>query len=100
MLMLNKYYALTDDSIVYRIAMSMSNDCLVLDLLILHSVLHPHHKTTYFSKAGWPHDWIKTAKEIVRKEWEEKYKPMGTSMMVASGTSTPSNTVCCLSFIG
>jgi hypothetical protein len=45
---------------------------------------------TYFSKAGWPHDWINTAKVIVRKEWEESYKPRSTSTTVGT---TPSNTV-------
>ena len=62
----------------------------MLDFLILCSVLHPRHKMTYFSKAGWPHDWINTAKEIVRKEWEENYTPRSTSMTVGK---TPSNTV-------
>jgi len=51
---------------------------------------------TYFAKAGWPHDWIKTAKEIVRKEWEESYKPGSTSTAV--GARTLSNIVYFISF--
>ncbi|TFK61243.1 hypothetical protein BDN72DRAFT_729808, partial [Pluteus cervinus] len=42
---LNKYYSLTDDSTVYRIAM----------------ILHPRHKLNYFKEAGWDNDWVKEA---------------------------------------
>ncbi|TDL21153.1 hypothetical protein BD410DRAFT_692841, partial [Rickenella mellea] len=42
---LNRYYNLTDDSEVYRIAM----------------VLHPRHKLGYFKKAGWEDSWITAA---------------------------------------
>ncbi|TDL17970.1 hypothetical protein BD410DRAFT_729275, partial [Rickenella mellea] len=42
---LNRYYNLTDDSEVYRIAM----------------VLHPRHKLHYFKKAGWEDSWITAA---------------------------------------
>ncbi|KAJ3490696.1 hypothetical protein NLJ89_g11414 [Agrocybe chaxingu] len=59
MLILNKYYALTDDAVVYRIAM----------------ILHHRHKTAYFIKAGWLESWIETAKDLARKEWVENYKP-------------------------
>ncbi|KAH9981886.1 hypothetical protein BJV77DRAFT_928695, partial [Russula vinacea] len=45
---MNKYYALTDESIIHWIAM----------------ILHPRYKTTYFSKARWPRAWINTAKSI------------------------------------
>ncbi|KAJ7117107.1 hypothetical protein C8R44DRAFT_738960 [Mycena epipterygia] len=57
--MLNKYYALTDKSIVFHIAM----------------ILHPRYKNTYFVKAKWPWEWIKTAKDLVRHEWNTYYKP-------------------------
>ncbi|KAF4610855.1 hypothetical protein D9613_006637 [Agrocybe pediades] len=59
LLMLNKYYALTDDSVVYRIAM----------------ILHPRHKMMYFTKAKWEQSWIDTAGRIIREEWTENYKP-------------------------
>ncbi|KAG1766265.1 hypothetical protein EDD22DRAFT_732740, partial [Suillus occidentalis] len=42
---LDRYYSLTDASHTYRIAM----------------VLHPWHKLTYFTNAGWEQDWIQTA---------------------------------------
>ncbi|KAG1812698.1 hypothetical protein EV424DRAFT_1326917 [Suillus variegatus] len=47
---LNRYYQLTDQSEVYRIAM----------------VLHPRHKLVYFRNARWEDDWVTTAEELVR----------------------------------
>jgi len=76
--MLNKYYGLTDDSVVYRIAMCMSHitiSCSMLFSLVDYLVLHPRYKSTYFQKAGWPREWIRTAEDILRKEWETNYKP-------------------------
>lgn len=37
-------------------------------------VLHPRHKTTYFTKAGWLSEWIRTAEDLARAEWQA-YKP-------------------------
>ncbi|KJA12993.1 hypothetical protein HYPSUDRAFT_152090 [Hypholoma sublateritium FD-334 SS-4] len=62
-LMLNKYYSLTDDSSVYRIAM----------------ILHPKYKTKYFVDAGWEHLWIQVAEELVCSEWRANYKKVGPS---------------------
>jgi hypothetical protein len=76
--MLNKYYGLTDDSVVYRIAMCMSHITIshfIICLLVDYLVLHPRYKSTYFQKAGWPREWIRTAEDILRKEWETNYKP-------------------------
>ncbi|KAE9398168.1 hypothetical protein BT96DRAFT_761000, partial [Gymnopus androsaceus JB14] len=42
---LNKYYALTDNSDIYRIAM----------------VLHPSLKLSYFNRLNWPEGWIDDA---------------------------------------
>jgi hypothetical protein len=36
-------------------------------------VLHPSHKTTYFTLAGWDQDWIDTAKDIIRAEFDRAY---------------------------
>ncbi|KAG2087278.1 uncharacterized protein F5147DRAFT_523764, partial [Suillus discolor] len=47
---LNRYYQLTDQSEVYRIAM----------------VLHPRHKLVYFRNARWEDDWVTTAEKLVR----------------------------------
>ena len=73
--LLNKYYNITDSSEVYRIAMSRSYFFPRLSLtnspLLL--VLHPSHKTTYFTLAGWDQDWIDTAKGIVRAEFDRAY---------------------------
>lgn len=37
-------------------------------------VLHPKYKTTYFDTAKWQPDWIATAREMIRTEWETHYK--------------------------
>jgi len=37
-------------------------------------VLHPQHKLSYFNKAAqWEDDWIKTAEQLVREEFERSY---------------------------
>ena len=54
---LNRYYSLTDNSDVYRIAM----------------VLHPRHKLAYFKNARWESDWIDTAEELVCDEFKRSY---------------------------
>jgi len=36
-------------------------------------VLHPRHKLRYFNKAGWKADWITTARNIVRDEYQRSY---------------------------
>lgn len=71
---LNKYYAKTDESIMYRAAMGM-----FLLLINLHStdhppVLHPKKKLEYFRENGWLPDWIAKAREVVEELWKE-YKP-------------------------
>ena len=74
---LNKYYSLTDESVMYRIAMSK---CLVLCLVIPHThyisvVLHPRYKLEYFRKQKWEVEWINTARTMVVDQWETYYKP-------------------------
>lgn len=79
--MLDKYYGLTDDTIVYRIAMCTSLSLVREHIQLTYShyaVLHPRYKASYFSKAGWPRDWISTAEEILRNEWDSNYKPTVT----------------------
>ena len=71
---LNRYYDKTDQSEVFRIAMSMN--CFFMFYLHyshLFLVLHPRHKLTYFENADWPDDWIKKAKEIVHAQFEFSY---------------------------
>ena len=79
--MLNKYYGLSDDSIMYRVAMRK----LLASLLLLNSissrifaVLHPKYKSAYFIKAGWPSEWIKMAEDLLRSQWKDHYKPIST----------------------
>jgi hypothetical protein len=36
-------------------------------------VLHPSHKLTYFSQAGWDDEWRATAEDIVWAEFEWAY---------------------------
>ena len=36
-------------------------------------VLHPRHKLPYFKMAGWAADWIDTAQDLVRHEFEFTY---------------------------
>ncbi|KAG1763760.1 hypothetical protein EDD22DRAFT_776686 [Suillus occidentalis] len=57
---LYRYYSLTDASHTYRIAM----------------VLHPWHKLTYFTNAGWEQDWIQTASNLMRQEFDFSYADM------------------------
>ncbi|KAJ3833744.1 hypothetical protein F5878DRAFT_546014, partial [Lentinula raphanica] len=56
---MNKYYELTDDSYVYRMAI----------------ILHPSLKLEYFIKANWPQQWIDTAVQVTRETWERTFKP-------------------------
>jgi hypothetical protein len=42
--------------------------------IMLHLVLHPQYKTEYFKKANWEPEWIRTAEEILRKQFELHYQ--------------------------
>ncbi len=69
---LNRYYNKTDHSEVFRIAMGM---VFLYCVIVSHHpvVLHPHHKLQYFKDIGWQDDWIETARDIMRAEFERKY---------------------------
>lgn len=60
--LLNKYYARTDETIVYRIAM----------------ILHPEYKLQYFTDAGWAPDWIAEARRLITDEWSSHYRRVAT----------------------
>lgn len=46
-------------------------------ILTIHfEVLHPRHKLTYFTNAGWEQDWIQTASNLVRQEFDFSYADM------------------------
>lgn len=71
---LNKYYSKTDESIMYRAAMSELLLSLALDASDFITVLHPKKKLTYFRDNGWLPDWIESACAVVVELWED-YKP-------------------------
>jgi hypothetical protein len=75
---LNKYYTMTDLSEVYRIAMGKSFFIYFILFAVLRLtrrvVLHPPHKLNYFKAAKWDKEWIDTARQIVRDEYERTYK--------------------------
>lgn len=77
---LNKYYALTDASDIYRMAMGTS---IIFFLKALHSwpmvVLHPSYKTTYFSRLSWSETWINDAIKVTRDSWM-RYKPVAVAL--------------------
>ncbi|KAL0562589.1 hypothetical protein V5O48_019496, partial [Marasmius crinis-equi] len=54
---LNKYYALTDASSVYRIAM----------------ILHPQYKLSYFREQKWESEWINEAHRLTQEVYENRY---------------------------
>jgi hypothetical protein len=37
------------------------------------AVLHPRHKLQYFKNAGWEEEWVETARNIVRDEFDRTY---------------------------
>jgi hypothetical protein len=43
------------------------------------TVLHPRHKLSYFKSAGWDHNWIETAEQLVRDEFDLNYAGMEVS---------------------
>jgi hypothetical protein len=94
---LNRYYSLTDSSEVYRIAMGASW-LFLSDVSHLDIVLHPHHKLKYFEKANWEQDWIDTARELVRDEFERSYKQDSGSENEKSPSPSPKK-VCGLSHL-
>lgn len=85
---LNKYYALTDASDIYRMAMGtsliLSKDSSLIPII----VLHPSYKTTYFTRLSWSRTWINEAIKVTRDSWKA-YKPLATT----SESQTPAASV-------
>lgn len=78
---IDRYYAHTDSSDAYRIAMSMSIiHFLYHGLLIILRVLHPGLKLEYFRMHEWEQDWIKVAKDMVHDEYNLNYKGKAESV--------------------
>lgn len=38
--------------------------------------MHPQLKTDYMRDNGWPPEWIETAVDFMRCNWQENYKPL------------------------
>jgi hypothetical protein len=58
-------------------------------------VLHPKYKLAYFQKAQWEQEWIDTAKDMLRDEWETTYKPtIDPSFLDDTLESTGMDVVC------
>jgi len=90
---MNKYYNLTDQSEVYRIAMGMCRAATYTKIITntLFSVLHPCHKLEYFKKCDWEAVWIDSAHQIVCDEFDQSYSSLdvagdGTDMQVDTDT--------------
>jgi hypothetical protein len=86
---LNRYYAKTDFSNTYRIAMGMHYSFVFHNCLIIVPVLHPRHKLNYFKNEKWEDDWIEAAKRLVRDEFDLSY-----NCPPAPQGPMPSNKVC------
>jgi len=87
---LNRYYDKTDHSEVYRIAMGKSPHIQSYFCVFNWNspVLHPRHKLNYFKKAGWEEDWIETARDIVRTEFDQTYAFMDIDIPDSETCST------------
>jgi hypothetical protein len=55
------------------------------------TVLHPRHKLSYFKSAGWDHEWIETAQQLVRDEFDLNYAGMdsGNDSEIDVAVETP-----------
>lgn len=87
---MNKYYTLSDDSDIYRIAMGEYRVWLFVlcsAVLTLKLVLHPSLKLDYFREARWPDTWIEGATEVTRNAWESRYKPTQAATRDVSSVS-------------
>ncbi len=91
---LNRYYSLTDESHLYRIAMGMSSPLLHLTSFLKDiTVLHPRYKLDYFIDANWEASWIADARKLVRDEFDRKYKRLMVDIVVVEDGQKDSNMV-------
>ncbi|KAF5362814.1 hypothetical protein D9757_014266 [Collybiopsis confluens] len=80
---INKYYALSDDSNIYRMAM----------------VLHPQHKLHYFEQAHWDQAWIDESIDITRAAYAPFKPPDDHATFMAQSPPSPSSSPPTNSFI-
>lgn len=62
---LNRYYKLSDESELYRLAISAYSFSFYHFLLIRYIVLHPQYKLQYFQDQDWPQEWQDKAKKLL-----------------------------------
>ncbi|KAF5365839.1 hypothetical protein D9757_012804 [Collybiopsis confluens] len=80
---INKYYALSNDSNIYRMAM----------------VLHPQHKLHYFEQAHWDQAWIDESIDITRAAYAPFKPPDDHATSMAQSPPSPSSSPPTNSFI-
>jgi hypothetical protein len=88
---LNHYYEKMDFSKTYWIAIGIFWFILhfVITYRSLLSVLHPHHKLSYFKNTKWEDEWIEATRQLVQDEFDLSYSHNSTSQW-----SESSNRVC------
>ena len=60
-------------------------------LLNFGPVLHPKYKLKYFERANWEPEWIDTAEELLRSQFNQSYRKVGvTGMNKSDNTTEPS----------
>ncbi len=74
---IDKYYSKTNESTMWKTAMSKFVLLLFSSrfLTVSSSVLHPRYKLNYFRNQNWLPEWIKTAKQSAQDTWKLYYKP-------------------------
>jgi hypothetical protein len=92
LIMIGKYYALTDDNEVYRIAIGMN--CILASSFLwthdFHGAMCPDKKVEWFEKnSDWrPEDRVE-ARRMVRNRWTESYAKSSSSTVVRRSDAEP-----------
>ncbi len=76
LIVLNKYYSLTDDSVMWKTAMRVLLSSFGYSLTDSFTVLHPGYRCHWFMKAQWEDSWTDQAVCEPRKIWTRYYKPL------------------------
>lgn len=74
LVVLKKYYELTDSSKMYRLAVREYSNFYTLTHRLNISVLHPSLKLQYLKKAQWEEKWISTSEEILQSTFQKYYQ--------------------------
>jgi hypothetical protein len=95
---LKKYYGKTDESSIFRIAMSLCDfryDFIFTNVSLV-LVLHPAYKTEYFRTHKWPEEWITAALSLLRADWVKSYKDAGTDLDPTANMARSSKDQVCI----